>query len=381
LKNREEFKGGFRMSWKDTFPKENIYFETGSGIIYNGNTLDILKQFPDNSIDTVITSPPYWGLRFYSNNVNTIWDGDENCHHDFILEEININLSVSNKTTLEGVTSNNVKLRKMDGKYKSGFCTKCGAWYGQLGLEPSFNLYIQHLIDIFNEIYRILKPSGTCWINIGDTYYNSSHAKRSRDEKFKQKSLCMIPERFAIKMIENGWILRNTIIWHKPNAMPESTKDRFTNDFEYIYFFVKQPKYYFKQQFEPFAQTTYERVQYRFGESKVSRMFQKGHQTFQKKVLNGELPGRNKRTVWSITTQKSKSQHIAPFPTTIPEICIDAGCPEDGIVLDPFLGSGTTGLVAEQMSRKWIGIELNPDYCEIAKQRIEKVSGLRLFMI
>ena len=295
------------MDWKDNFPQENRYFETENGILYNSNVLNMLKQLPDESIDCVITSPPYWAKRDY---------GIDN----------------------------------------------------QIGLEPTFQEYLEKLWEIFDEVYRILKPAGTVWINLGDTY--------------NTKCLLLIPERFAIGMIDRGWILRNTIIWHKPNAMPESVKDRFTVDFEYIYFFVKQKKYYFEQQFEPFAEATLQRIQYAFNENKgdiQGRVKSSGQKRFAKNVLEGKIDGRNKRAVWSITTKPFKEAHFAVFPPDIPETCIKAGCPDDGIVMDIFMGSGTTAVVAERLGRKWVGIEINPEYCEIAKRRIiETVKQRRL---
>lgn len=345
--------------WKEEFPKENRYFETDLGILYNGNVLDILKQLPNESIDTVITSPPYWGLRFYGEEANTVWGGNPDCKHEWV----------------------------------NGFCEKCGAWYGQLGLEPTFEMYLEHLWQIFDEIWRILKPTGTVWVNLGDTYNGNKKGKTDKKvgeylketqrylvkpvtKNVKQKSLLMIPARFAIGMIDRGWILRNVIIWHKPNAMPESVKDRFTEDFEYIFFFVKQKKYYFKQILEPFNDATLKRINYAFNKSKSdiqSAVKSTGQRKFAENVKKGKLLGRNKRTVWNIATKPLKEAHFAPFPPDIPEICIRAGCPEDGIVLDPFMGSGTTAYVAEQLGRKWIGVEINPEYCEIAKRRLSKV--------
>jgi site-specific DNA-methyltransferase (adenine-specific) len=293
------------MEWKDLFPKEGRYFETENGILYCADVFDILPKLPSKSIDCVITSPPYWALRDY------------------------------------GVD-------------------------GQIGLEPDFQEYLKKLWKIFTEVYRILKPEGTCWVNLGDTYFSkaktfSSHLKIV--VKYPEKSLCLIPERFAIGMVERGWILRNQIIWYKTNAMPESVKDRFTVDFEKIFFFVKQRKYYFNQISEP-PKSSY---------MKRTATAGLGNGELGNFVRFGTNPkGRNKRTVWSIPTKPFKGAHFASFPLELPEICIKAGCPGDGIVVDIFMGSGTTAFVAEKLNRKWIGIEINPEYCEIAKERILK---------
>ena len=249
------------------------------------------------------------------------------------------------------------------------------------------NDYLEKLWVVFDEIYRILKSSGTVWVNLGDTYNNSSNGGKlasdksklcdgkgrnpkfdkdifvkRRKQKYKQKTLLMIPERFSIGMIERGWILRNQIIWHKPDALPESVKDRFTVDFEKIFFFVKNTKYYFKRILEPYKSKAHldKNIKYK----------EQGKKSGRENINFYKQGGRNKRTVWTISKKPFKGQHIAPYPPDIPEICIKAGAPEGGIVLDPFMGSGTTGMVAEQLKRKWIGIELNKEYCEIAKKRI-----------
>jgi len=219
--------------------------------------------------------------------------------------------------------------------FKRGFCKKCKAWKGQLGLEPNFDLYIKHLCDIFEEVKRTLKKEGGCWVNLGDTYSGSSVITSYRST-YPKKSLIMIPFRFAIEMVNRGWILRNVIIWHKPNAMPCSVKDRFTVDFEYFFFFVKNKKYYFKQQ----------------------------------KELSSK---RNKRCVWPINTKPFKGDHSAVYPPELIETPIKSSCPQKGIILDPFMGSGTTALEALKQDKKFIGIELNEKYIKIAEERIKNL--------
>jgi len=296
------------------------YFRTSHGILYCGDAYEILQSLESESIDCVVTSPPYWAKRDY------------------------------------GVD-------------------------GQLGLEPDFQQYLEKLWQVFDEVYRVLKPTGTCFVNLGDTYYGGGKGQTNGinkaggigGEKFKNmeyppKSLCLIPERFAIGMIERGWILRNVIIWHKPNAMPESVKDRFTVDFEYIYFFTKSKKYYFQRIIEPYTSKPHT-------EGHKHKYRDHGLISY-REVLNFYTQGgRNKRTVWSINTKPFKDAHFAVFPPDIPETCIKAGCPSDGIVLDPFLGSGTTAIVAEQLGREWIGIELKQEYCELVKKRFKDAFG------
>lgn len=309
--------------------------------IYNMDINKGIKLLKPNSINMTITSPPYWGLRDYGKNTEIIWN---------------------------------------DG------------WKGQLGLEPTPDLYIQHLCDIYDKIKKVLKDTGTCWINLGDSYSGSGNGTWNPPDTYKskqvyimpkgtavtnkkisipKKSLCMIPFKFALEMVNRGWILRNVIIWHKPNAMPSSVKDRFTVDFEYLFFFVKNKKYYFEQQLEPLAES-----------SKIDRRLNKGRYTYNGKLSKGNKKiqntmcgfnskGKNKRTVWSINTKGFPEAHFAVFPETLAETPIKAGCPIDGIVLDPFMGSGTTAIVAKRLNRNFIGFEINPEYVKIAEKRLK----------
>lgn len=415
--------------------------------IIHGSALDELKKFDNECIDMCITSPPYWGLRDYGDTVNAVWDGDENCKHEFEIKYL---------------IDNNPKFPV----YKSNqFCPKCGAWCGQLGLEPTFELYTKHLCNIFDEIKRVLKKTGTCWVNIGDTYGGSwgnygerTGQQRSQNvDKFSRlgatpkdfrpassnpeimhKSLCDIPYRFSIEMINRGWIKRNTIIWFKPNCMPSSAKDRFTVDFEYLFFFVKNKKYWFERQFEDNNDT------YNGQRGKIINRtkLQSAMQTEGYSDYFGL--GRNKRCVWQIPTQPFPDAHFAVFPEALIETPIKAGCPQyickkcgvarekvyetetsfhsgsgksgrkptgkgaggiqtesgdydirmgpkvshnfigytdcgcntgfrSGVVLDPFIGSGTTAVVARKLGRDFIGIELQKKYIPMAYKRIMAV--------
>lgn len=239
--------------------------------ILNMDVMTALKMLPDESIDCQITSPPYWGLRDYGIEPS-IWDGDENCAHEWKSRTYQIGSVAGNKdrTTPFFTQRNNVNESQKARVPTTQFCLKCGAWKGQLGLEPDFNLFIKHLCAIFDEVKRVLKKDGICWVNLGDTYLGSNQGYGTKKgqgsgiqnaadgyfaasnqtppaAKFKSmaKCLAMIPERFAIGMIDRGWILRNKIIWHKPNHMPTSIRDRFANSWEYLFMFVKSKKYYF----------------------------------------------------------------------------------------------------------------------------------------
>jgi len=239
--------------------------------IHVGHVIDVLKQIPGNSIDVCVTSPPYWGLRDYGKSTSVIWDGDVNCKHEWGDKIIKHSYgNVGNNPSI-----GNQKIDAMRGtENKGNFCIKCGAWNGQLGLEPHPQMYINHIVEIFREVGRVLKDSGTLWLNIGDTYCGGGthHGKWKEsgkhrlskgndymsglepqaatnldmDDKWLQpKQQLMIPERVAIAMQEDGWIKRNTVIWYKPNAMPSSVKDRMNTTYEMIFFFSKARRYYF----------------------------------------------------------------------------------------------------------------------------------------
>ena len=295
--------------------------------IYCGDSLNLLKEIPDKFVDCVITSPPYWALRDYGNKK-------------------------------------------------------------QIGLEPDFNNYIKKLCDIFDEVKRVLKDEGTCWVNLGDTYYTKSGSSFLNDnivsnKKIKSigidkanairgkgliesKNLILTPFRFAIEMQKRGWIIRNVIIWHKPNCMPTSVKDRFTVDFEYLFFFVKNKKYYFEQQREPHKTESIQRTKNKWeGHREMGSSFS-GMNI--KKMCHPD--GRNKRCVWNISTGSYKGAHFAVYPEKLIEIPITAGCPPGGIVLDPFIGSGTTAVVAKRLGKNYLGFDINKKYCKIARERI-----------
>lgn len=450
-----------------------------------GNSLVVLKKLPDECVDMAITSPPYWALRNYS-TIPQIWDGDPDCEHDFSLPASGgdlrfrpgYNSQVGNHLNPEIYVRRTLKHKRGEtnpGKeawYKEkgavdekpgAFCSKCGAWLGELGLEPDFSLYIKHLCDIFDEIKRVLKKEGSCWVNMGDTYSNTGSnsqpdhtsfgkltasgykTKGHRANGLPPKCLCCIPDRFKIEMINRGWICRNEIVWHKPNCMPSSSKDRFTVDYEKLFFFTKSKRYYFDQQFEDFQSNEYDINRMKNGRKEYSGKWAnnpgaKPQTGLRKAFVSGCISGRNMRSVWSINTRSFKEAHFAVYPEELIKTPIKAGCPEfvckkcgkprvkiynatgnyigqggygsktaehikvsptsslltkqvkekafagytdcgcgagfePGIVLDPFMGSGTTALVARKLGRNFIGIELNPDYIAIAERRLQRGYG------
>lgn len=384
--------------------------------ILHGDALSQLDKLPDECIDCVITSPPYWSLRKY--NTSLVWDGDSDCEHDFSIS----NRIVSTGGEKSAKVGNHKKPEVAHFDVTSNACSKCGAWKGELGLEPSFDLYIEHLVQIFAKVWRVLKEQGSIWIVIGDTYGRGDRqhqAKQTFETNEKRhihmppktglpKSLIQIPARFAIKMIDDGWILRNDIIWHKKNPMPSSAKDRFAVDYEHIYFFTKSPNYYFQTQYEPYSEATMKefgqiyngkgkkdyaeagvqnpsdvkrRIIASLGKSKmppiggiknVGRDFTAYDRTYSGNTPYFGMKGRIARTVWTINTQPSSIKHYATYPERIVSKILDAVCPPNGICLDPFFGAGTTGLVALKMNRRFVGIEPNSEYIGYANKRLDK---------
>ena len=307
--------------------------------IFCGDALDVLRTLPDNSVHCCITSPPYYALRDY---------GAE----------------------------------------------------GQIGRENTPAQYVERLTEVFSEVRRVLRPNGTLWLNIADTYAGKGNQGDSVDPKYpngrtgqtvainrkvegcKAKDMIGIPWMLAFALRDTGWYLRSDIIWQKANPMPESCKDRPSRCYEHIFLMAKSRKYYFNAEAiaEPVTESTPMRMRRKFGKNKYSAGIPgQTHQHLNDYRPNGyaeeDIPLlRNKRDVWQINSVPYKGAHFAAYPPKLVETCLLAGCPPDGIVLDPFLGSGTTAAVAKQMGRHYIGIELNPDYCALAEQRIGGVT-------
>lgn len=358
--------------------------------IIQGNNLDSLKKLESNSINTCVTSPPYFGLRDYG--TGTWIGGDENCPHKRTTK-----ISKNTATGHKGMSDKGHVVG--DAIYKS-VCPDCGAVREdqQLGLEDSPEEFVENLVILFREISRVLRDDGTVWLNLGDTYCGTGHKGNHVDPKhkegrnaqkiavnnkldgFKSKDLIGIPWRVAFALQQDGWYLRQDIIWHKPNPMPESVQDRCTKAHEYIFLLSKNPKYYFDN----------EAIKEDSSESSKSRLNQDiKNQTGSDRVpgkKNGNMKAvgglkRNKRSVWTVTTKPFKGAHFATFPYDLIEPCVLAGCPEGGTVLDPFGGAGTTALVANNHNRNAILIELNKDYIDLATERLNKECGMFLDLI
>jgi len=327
--------------------------------VYNEDALTGLSKLTDKSVNMCITSPPYWMQRDYKTD-------------------------------------------------------------NQLGLEPTIDMYVSNLCDVFDEVKRVLRDDGTMWLNIGD--------------KYQDKSLLMLPQRVALEMCKRGWLLRNAIVWQKPNAMPTPAKDRFTIAYEMVYFFTKSKSYYFNQQFEPFTSNFDTWGWNRHEAADVDDGY-----AMRPKSGSFEGPntkGRNMRDVWSISTGTFRGAHCAVFPEKLIQTPIDAGCPtrvctkcgkpvtplyerksleryelpkddpryrparysgkydggmryadvklvgeqtcdcdaefKKGLVLDPFMGAGTSALASKNMNRDYIGFEINPEYIKLGEQRLNE---------
>ena len=349
--------------------------------IKTGDCKTVLKTLDVNTFNTCVTSPPYWGLRDYG--TGTWVGGDPNCPHK--------------RTTKIGKTVETITGHKAmhdqgnvvgDAIYKTR-CPKCGAFRKdeQLGLEETPEEYVENLVKVFREVWRVLREDGTVWLNLGDSYYNYRPGKGQYVPKqtvsktrqdfpievgrranklkgLKEKDLVGIPWRVAFALQADGWYLRQDIIWHKPNPMPESVKDRCTKAHEYIFLLSKNKKYYFDNEAikEPAKDWgTRDRSKGKYHNAGTGLSPHTG--------LSKSYPTKNKRSVWRVTNKPYKGAHFAVYPSDLIEPCILAGCPEGGHVLDPFGGAGTTAIVADKNHRNCTLIELNIKYASLANDR------------
>lgn len=365
--------------------------------IHLSDALAGLKTLPDNSINCCVTSPPYFGLRDYG---TAKWEGgDPDCKH-FRNEKNN------NSNTVQKIVDGGIS----DAIYKK-ICNKCGAVRidDQIGLEKTPDEYVEKIVQVFQEVKRVLKPEGTLWLNLGDSYNGSGGLKEGQPKypgrnvtKLKPKDLIGIPWMVAFALRNDGWYLRQDIIWGKLNPMPESVTDRCTKAHEYIFLLSKAQKYYYdyKSILEPAAYDGRKDTVYKGGEKDVSCF---KHERWKNKITPGSggtgfkghsgnygpdgellchdidgIPARNKRSVWTVSTKPYKEAHFATFPEKLIVDSIKAGCPEGGIVLDPFMGAGTTALVARKLNRNFIGFELNQKYIDMANKRLYDELGMFL---
>lgn len=349
--------------------------------ILQGDCLEVLKGLPDGIVDCCVTSPPYYGLRDYGTGK---WvGGDPKCPHRRLSKRSDKTKTGHKQGALEGNVG--------DAIYKS-VCPLCGAVREdkQIGLEETPEQFIQRLVDVFREVRRVLNDDGTLWVNIGDSYNSTATGSITSDkqktnvgslanmhtkhvvEGCKPKDLIGIPWMLAFALREDGWYLRQDIIWHKPNPMPESVKDRCTKSHEYIFLLSKSSKYYFNYEAIQEMATTGETIRNKNAEG-YQADYPNGDRFSEGDHVYGKDGKRNKRDVWSVGVASYHEAHFATFPEELIEPCILAGSRTNGIVLDPFFGSGTTGVVAQKNNRNYLGIELNPEYIKIAERRLESV--------
>lgn len=355
-------------------------------ILYNMDVKQGLSNIPDKHVDTCITSPPYYQLRDYKVPPSQ-WP-----EVSFI--------------PMPGLPE--IKIPAME----------C-----QLGLEPDIWSFIGHMVYIMRDVHRVLKDEGTVWLNFGDTYAGSGNGagdkgynfNRSREKYgavtrtdywkpgpgLKRKDLMGIPWRVAFALQADGWWLRQDIIWHKENPMPENVKDRCTKAHEYIFLLSKSRKYYFDQSaiLQPASENTHSRVSQDLanqigshranGGSKTNgpmkavtrrKLAKSGSGIKSNESFNGAMSLSpemvNKRSVWSVATESFREAHFATFPQALISDCIKAGSPEGGVVLDPFSGALTTLLVSDKLNRNGIGIEIKEEYCDIGNKRMQRDSGM-----
>ncbi|MFC6743515.1 DNA-methyltransferase [Methylobacterium tardum] len=362
-----------------------------------GDCRATLRSLPDNSVHCVVTSPPYFGLRDYG---TATWDGgDPLCDHRGDAQQ-------SHSSTLAGNGHGTGKplsshLQSMARPFRMT-CGKCGANRvdNQIGLEPTPAEFVADMVDVFREVRRVLRKDGTLWLNLGDSYCNDGkwggrsggpNARGGLDRErialvprhrrarsgLKPKDRLMIPARTAIALQDDGWWLRDEIVWHKPCPMPSSVKDRTTPAHEMLYLLTKRARYHYDHEAirEPAARPEGP------GNVKPTRS-PPGEREGENANVRGSLhtigprETRQKRSVWTVPPSPFKEAHFATFPPALVEPCILAGCPEGGTVLDPFGGAGTTALVANRLRRDAILCELNPEYARIATRRLEADAGL-----
>lgn len=383
----------------------------------------------DETVQTCITSPPYWGLRDYGLEPQ-IWGGDPTHLHYFGTEIVTRDSGYHSGQKVRWNHRENGRKERQDLPdradwerlaHSHGSPCECGPWVGSLGLEPTPELYVEHIVEVFREIKRVLKKDGTLWLNLGDSYCGSgfndgtanpgisrsasrgqSHnlfsGRRARTaDGLKPKDLVGIPWMVAFALRADGWWLRSDIIWAKNNPMPESVQDRPTRSHEYIFLLSKSSTYYYDHEAirEPatyagptgVGTTTSPHGQgftRRSPEQEKARQDkQRGHSR-RHAGFNGRWDqmskeeqsalGRNKRSVWTVATQPFADAHFATFPVKLIEPCILAGSRPGDLVLDSFAGSGTVGVACLKHDRRFVGTELNPDYIEIAQRRLRKGS-------
>ena len=360
-----------------------------------GDCLEVMRAWPSESVDCCVTSPPYWGLRDYG---TATWEGgDADCDHKEAKQKTRYDYSLASSKIQDGSrTGTDATV----GSWKD-VCPKCGAKRidRQLGLEKTPEEYVAKMVEIFAEVKRVLKDGGTLWLNLGDSYAGSGKGsnpdgtphpatltgkqgthkgtinglhfpQKASDIGLKPKDLCGIPWMVAFALRADGWYLRQDIIWAKPNPMPESVIDRCTKAHEYIFLMSKKAKYYCDM--EAIKENSVDPESHngrnkRNDDKFVGQPMSETRGGFSKIEAGTTYPTRNKRSVWTVATKPYSEAHFATFPPDLITPCVLAGCPKGGVILDPFMGSGTTAVVSAQNGRNYVGCELNPEYINLGR--------------
>lgn len=379
-----------------------------------GDVIDRLAELPEKSVQCVVTSPPYWGLRDYG--TGTWIGGDPGCDHlgEPMRTKANINANCGTGTDVKNAV----------GRQPMGqTCGKCGATREdhQIGLEPTFDCgawaarrygltppecgvdsgggcFICKMVAVFAGVWRVLRDDGVCWVNMGDSYASQGgahggradnqlgvgakrthaagggdQANRTPPSGLKPKDRVMQPAILALALQAHGWTLRDEIVWHKPNPMPESVRDRCTKAHEYVFLLSKSARYYFDADAIAAPSINAGMVITYNNPKEITDPGYDGHRT--RKGMHGRdilvADTRNRRSVWTVASSPFPDAHFATFPEPLIQPCILAGCPKGGIVLDPFGGAGTTGVTCKRMDRQSVLIELNQEYAEMARKRID----------
>jgi DNA modification methylase len=338
-----------------------------------GDCREIMKRWIDEGvkIQTCITSPPYFGLRDYG---TATWEGGNiNCDHK------------DSRSRGDDIKDGDKQGTNAGSRPNKKFICECGATRKdlQIGLEQTPKEYIDNMVDVFNHVKELLVDDGTLWVNIGDSYSSGGRTSTTNQslrgnteygvtrppviQGIKPKDLIGIPWMLAFALREAGWYLRQDIIWHKPNPMPESVTDRCTKSHEYIFLLSKSPQYYFDYVAIKEQGVTPAGTKGAKGSVERQNQFGVNARPPEYKIYDGM---RNKRDVWSVNVRPYKGAHFATFPTALIEPCILAGSKEGDIVFDPFMGSGTTAQVALQHGRQYLGCELNKEYEKLQQERI-----------
>lgn len=404
-----------------------VYDESGIKI-FEGDALSVLASLPAESAQTCVTSPPYYGLRDYG-LPPLMWGGAADCKHRFgqmMSRHRGGPQGKGGQRAGRDVTAQNATADVQTGT----FCLRCGGWRGSLGLEPSPDLYVAHMVEVLREVRRVLRSDGSLWLNLGDSYasgkgtcYNpgggenslSGHKGLKAEQAYplnrgnkstlaisglKPKDLFGIPWAVAFALRADGWYLRSDIVWAKPNPMPESVEDRPTKAHEYIFLLARSERYYFDADAIKEPAVSAEEAQWDNGQNGLcggvsyqgqgtsTRKFAKRKDLPETQVDHGGNPElhnahqgfgvpwegvtRKKRSVWTVQAQPYPDAHFATFPPKLIEPCILAGSKTGDVILDPFHGAGTTAMVSKELGRRYIGAELNADYIAMSTKRLRQ---------